>query len=121
MAPSLVVPSLDELEDGHLRFGRVWRECRAHGAATATVNARSASEDAVETIVGKAVEAYGRLDILVVASGMNRVAKIDEMAPHTFMEVMDANVTQSWLLARAATGQMKAQGGGGTIVLVSSA
>lgn len=39
---------------------------------------------------------------------------------------MDANVTQSWLLARAATVQMKAQGphpdgSGGKIVLVSSA
>ncbi len=96
-------------------------ECRERGAAAATVTARPDSEDAVETIVRKAVEAYGRLDILVVASGMNRVAKIEDMAPDTFVDVMDANVTQSWLLARAATVQMKAQGGGGKIVLVSSA
>ena len=52
---------------------------------------------------------------------MNRVAKIEEMTPGTFAEVMDANVTQSWLLARAATRRMKAQGDGGKIVLVSSA
>src|SRR5690606_18698686 len=58
---------------------------------------------------------------LVVASGMNKVAKIEEMAPDTFLSVMDANVTQSWLLARAATVQMKAQGEGGKIVFVSSA
>lgn len=96
-------------------------ECRAAGAPVAAVNARPDSETAVDAIVAKAVEAHGRLDILVVASGMNRVAKIDEMAPGTFAEVMDANVTQSWLLARAATRQMKAQGGGGKIVLVSSA
>ncbi len=96
-------------------------ECRERGAAAATVAARPDSEDAVATIVGKAVDAYGRLDILVVASGMNRVAKIEDMAPDTFVEVMDANVTQSWLLARAATARMKAQGGGGKIILVSSA
>ena len=96
-------------------------ECRELGVATVTVNARPDTESAVEAIVGKAVEAHGRLDILVVASGMNRVAKIEEMAPNTFLEIMDANVTQSWLLARAATVQMKAQGGGGKIVLVSSA
>ena len=96
-------------------------ECRELGASIATVNARPTSEDVVEALVGNAVEAHGRLDILVVASGMNRVAKIEDMAPDTFMEVMDANVTQSWLLARAATTQMKAQGGGGKIVLVSSA
>ena len=34
---------------------------------------------------------------------MNKVAKIDEMEPETFERVMDANVTQSWLMARAAT------------------
>jgi NAD(P)-dependent dehydrogenase (short-subunit alcohol dehydrogenase family) len=52
---------------------------------------------------------------------MNKVAKIDDMAPETFLAVMDANVTQSWLIARAATKQMKVQGRGGKIVLVSSA
>lgn len=96
-------------------------ECRELGAEVATVNARPDSEGAVDGIVEKAVETHGRLDILVVASGMNRVAKIEEMAPDTFTGVMDANVTQSWLLARAATRRMKAQGDGGKIVLVSSA
>jgi NAD(P)-dependent dehydrogenase (short-subunit alcohol dehydrogenase family) len=43
------------------------------------------------------------------------------MASETFQSVMDANVTQSWLLARAASKQMKAQGNGGKIVFVSSA
>jgi len=43
------------------------------------------------------------------------------MEPETFKDVMDANVTQTWLLARAASTQMKAQGSGGKIVLVSSA
>ena len=88
---------------------------------TAQINARPDSEAACEDMVAKTVEAFGRLDILVVASGMNKVAKIDEMAPETFEDVMDANVTQTWLMARAATKQMKAQGDGGKIVLVSSA
>jgi len=42
------------------------------------------------------------------------------MAPARFSDVMDANVTQSWLMARAATRQMQVQGGG-KIVLMSSA
>ena len=85
------------------------------------VNTRPESETACTALVAAAVAAFGSLDILVVASGMNKVAKIDDMAPETFLAVMDANVTQSWLLARAATVQMKAQGRGGKIVLVSSA
>lgn len=85
------------------------------------VNARPDSETACANMVADAVRAFGRLDILVVASGMNKVAKIEDMAPETFDDVMDANVTQSWLIARAATVQMKAQGHGGKIVFVSSA
>jgi len=85
------------------------------------INARPDSEAACSDMVAEAVKAFGRLDILVVASGMNKVAKIEDMALETFDGVMDANVTQSWLIARAATVQMKAQGDGGKIVFVSSA
>ncbi|WP_300019879.1 SDR family oxidoreductase [uncultured Roseobacter sp.] len=85
------------------------------------INARPDSEAACADMVTKTVQTFGQLDILVVASGINKVAKIDDMAPETFDDVMDANVTQSWLIARAATRQMKAQGTGGKIVFVSSA
>lgn len=85
------------------------------------INARPDSEAACTDMVAQAVKAFGQLDILVVASGMNKVAKIEDMAPETFEGVMDANVSQSWLIARAATIQMKAQGNGGKIVFVSSA
>ena len=96
-------------------------ECRDMGADVTTINTRPSDEETCNGLVAKAVEAYGALDILVVASGMNKVALINDMVPETFTAVMDANVTQSWLLARAAAGQMKAQGNGGKIVLVSSA
>ena len=88
---------------------------------THQINARPDSEAACDAMVAEAVKAFGRVDILVVASGMNKVAKIEEMEATTFEAVMDANVTQSWLIARAVTKQMKAQGEGGKIVLVSSA
>ncbi|TCK99280.1 NAD(P)-dependent dehydrogenase (short-subunit alcohol dehydrogenase family) [Shimia isoporae] len=96
-------------------------ECREMGADVVALNVRPSDEAACETLVQEAVRAFGQLDILVVASGMNKVALINDMAPETFTGVMDANVTQSWLLARSAAGQMKAQGNGGKIVLVSSA
>ncbi len=96
-------------------------ECRGMGAEVTAVNTRPSDEAACEGMVQEAVKAFGQLDILVVASGMNKVALINDMAPETFNAVMDANVNQSWLLARAAAGQMKAQGKGGKIVLVSSA
>lgn len=85
------------------------------------INARPDSEAACNDMIKEAVAAFGSIDILVVASGMNKVAKIDDMEPSTFDGVIDANLTQSWLIARAATRQMKAQGEGGKIVFVSSA
>ncbi|MEO9574675.1 MAG: SDR family oxidoreductase [Lentilitoribacter sp.] len=88
---------------------------------THQINARPDSENACAALVAETVATYGRIDILVVASGMNKVAKIGEMEPSTFENVMDANVTQSWLMARAASTQMQAQGDGGKIVLMSSA
>ncbi|MEO0666196.1 MAG: SDR family oxidoreductase [Pseudomonadota bacterium] len=102
-------------------LGEIAGECREAGADVEEINARPSDEAACEAMMAQAKERFGALDILVVASGMNKVAKIDEMAPSTFTDVMDANVTQSWLLARAATKVMKAQGTGGKIVLVSSA
>lgn len=101
-------------------------ECKSAGAQIVQINTRPNDEAACQTMVDEAVKAFGSLDILVVASGMNKVAKIDEMAPEDFLNIMDANVTQSWLIARAASSQMKAQvekgtSEGGKIVFVSSA
>ena len=95
--------------------------CRDIGAEVEPVNGRPANEADCEWIVEAAKLRFGRVDILVVASGKNDVAKIVDMAPERFLDVMDANVTQSWLMARAVGKQMLAQGEGGKIVLMSSA
>jgi len=99
----------------------VARDCRELGADVLTVNARPTSEKTCEELVAAAVERFGGVDILVVASGKNDVSKITDMAPERFLDVMDANVTQSWLIARAVGTQMLKQGRGGKIVLMSSA
>lgn len=109
----LVAGNQSALED-------ISKECREIGADVTAINARPTDETICGDLADKAVEAYGSLDILVVASGMNKVALINDMEPETFQAVMDANVNQSWLLARAAAKIMKAQGSG-KIVLVSSA
>lgn len=96
------------------------QECRDLGAQVVAVNARPTDEHICEGLVEEAVNTFGKLDILVVASGMNKVALINDMEPQTFASVMDANVNQTWLLSRAAAAQMKSQGYG-KIVLVSSA
>jgi NAD(P)-dependent dehydrogenase (short-subunit alcohol dehydrogenase family) len=95
--------------------------CREVGAEVETINRRADSEAACAEVVESAVERFGRVDILVVASGKNQVAKIVDMKPEQFLDIMDVNVTQSWLMARAAGKQMLAQGEGGKVILMSSA
>ena len=100
---------------------KVAAECEALGGKTEIVAKRPGSEADCDEIVAAAVAKFGRLDILVVASGLNKVSKIVDQKPADFLEVMDANVTQSWLVARAAVRQMLKQGQGGKIILTSSA
>jgi NAD(P)-dependent dehydrogenase (short-subunit alcohol dehydrogenase family) len=100
---------------------KVGGECKALGAKIATVAMRPGSESNCDKIVQTAVDAFGGLDILVVAGGLNKVSKIVDQKVEDFLEVMDANVNQSWLMARAAGKQMLAQGRGGKVILTSSA
>ena len=96
-------------------------ECEKLGAKVEIVARRPSSETHCDAIVDAAVKRFRRLDILVAASGQNKVSKIVDQKPEDFLDVMDANVTQSWLIARAAGRQMLKQGQGGKVILMSSA
>jgi NAD(P)-dependent dehydrogenase (short-subunit alcohol dehydrogenase family) len=96
-------------------------ELRDAGIACQDVARRPDTEAECAAIVSAAVSAYGGVDILVVASGMNDVAPIVEMPPDRFDAVMRANVDGAWLISRAAGKQMIAQGRGGKVVFTSSA
>ena len=100
---------------------KVAAECEALGGQVESVALRPSSAENCDKIVAAAVKRFGGVDILVTASGINKVAKIVDQPPETFEEVMDVNVTQSWLMARAAGKQMLAQGRGGKVVFMSSA
>ena len=100
---------------------KVASECEKLGAKVEIFARRPSSEANCDAIVEAAVRKFGRVDILVVASGQNKVAKIVDQKAEDFLDVMDANVTQSWLIARAAGRQMLKQGQGGKIILMSSA
>jgi NAD(P)-dependent dehydrogenase (short-subunit alcohol dehydrogenase family) len=104
---------------------KIAAECVKLGGKAEVVARRPSSEANCDAIVQTAVDKFGGVDILVVASGQNKVAKIIDQKPEDFLDVMDANVTQSWLMARSAARQMMKQGKegkpGGKIILTSSA
>src|SRR6187431_1451982 len=100
---------------------KVAAECGNLGGKTEVVAKRPSSEANCDALVKAATDKFGGVDILVVASGQNKVSKIVDQKPEDFLDVMDANVTQPWLMARAAARQMLKQGRGGKIILMSSA
>jgi NAD(P)-dependent dehydrogenase (short-subunit alcohol dehydrogenase family) len=103
------------------RLSELASELKAAGIATVGVALRPDNEADCDAIVSAAVEAYGGIDILVVASGMNDISPIVDMEPQRFQKVMLANVDGAWLIARAVGKQMMAQGNGGKVVFTSSA
>jgi NAD(P)-dependent dehydrogenase (short-subunit alcohol dehydrogenase family) len=96
-------------------------ELKGAGIEAVGVARRPDTEADCDAIVAAAVEAYGGVDILVVASGMNDISPIVDMEPERFQKVMLANVDGAWLIARAVGKQMIAQGKGGKVVFTSSA
>ena len=77
----------------------VAEDCRKRGADTEEIVARPSDEATCEHIVASAVARFGRIDILVVASGKNDVSKITEMAPARFLDVMRLTVNSIMWLA----------------------
>lgn len=102
------------------------------GADVQVMDLRPDTEDRADRMVDAAVREYGRLDIVIVASGTNRVASIDTAEIQDWDAVIEANATGPWLICRAAGRQMIAQRAaepaaepdthstGGKILLVSS-
>ncbi len=85
-----------------------------------TVARRPETPGDAAALVQAAVDRHGRLDGVLVASGMNHVAPITAMTVEDFERVQDANVRGSWLVCQAAGRQLIEQGTGGSVVLVSS-
>lgn len=102
------------------------------GAAAVTAEVRAAGGEAVpfirrpdtladtEAIIGAAVAAFGRADSVLVASGYNKPAPIEDMPPADWQAIMDANVRAPWLMAKAFGRHVAARGGRGKMVLISS-
>lgn len=99
-------------------LAKLARELDGSGGIELVERRPETAEDA--RTITEAAQAFGRIDGLLVASGMNHVAPIVDMALADFERVMDANVRGSWLMCQAVGRVLLAQGDGGSVVLVSS-
>ncbi len=74
-----------------------------------------------EALVRKAVDDYGRLDILVNSVGVRRDSMIAEMAPEDWDAVLRNNLKGFFTVTRYACSQMRHQGSGRIVNMVSDA
>jgi NAD(P)-dependent dehydrogenase (short-subunit alcohol dehydrogenase family) len=95
-------------------------EARSVGADVATLVRRPEAVDDATAMVDAAVEAFGTVDLLVVASGFNKPAPIVDMAYEDWQAVMDANVRGPWLMAKAFGSRLIAERRRGKVLFVSS-
>ncbi|WP_421829136.1 SDR family NAD(P)-dependent oxidoreductase [Larkinella sp.] len=78
------------------------------------------SQEQTEAMAQAAIDAFGRIDILINSAGINIRGPIDEVTLEDFNKVMTANVTGTWLCCRAVTPYMKKAGRGSIINLAST-
>lgn len=76
-------------------------------------------ESQTEAMAKAAIDAFGRIDILINSAGINIRGAIDELSSDDFNKVMDINVNGTWLCCKAVTPYMKQQKKG-KIINISS-
>ena len=77
------------------------------------------SED-LQLPVQRAIDAYGRIDVVVNNAGMESSAPAVEEDEQRFRDVLSVNLVAPFVLARTAARDMLARGEGGSIINISS-
>jgi NAD(P)-dependent dehydrogenase (short-subunit alcohol dehydrogenase family) len=90
------------------------------GGRVASIVRRPDTLADAEAILKAALDAYGRVDQLVVASGTNKAGFIESQSYDDWQRVMDANVRGPWLMAKAVGSYWIKEGIKGKVVLMSS-
>jgi len=95
-------------------------DIEAAGGRGIAIQADVSQENDVQSLVDRAVQALGRLDLLVNCAGILPKTPLVDMPEEEWRRVMDVNMTSMFFTCRAAARQMIAQGGGGKMVNFAS-
>lgn len=101
------------------RLDEVATLCRQRGAEAVTVSADLSGQDGCRDALARTLEAFGRLDVLLLDAGQDMWARLDEVTdPSIYERLMRVNYLGPAWLAHGALPHLKASAG--RIVVVSS-
>jgi NAD(P)-dependent dehydrogenase (short-subunit alcohol dehydrogenase family) len=86
------------------------------GFITSPVDVRH--PDQVDALVSRALDAFGRIDILVNNAAGNFICRAEDLSPNGWNAVVGIVLNGSFLCSRAVGRHMIARGGGGSIVSI---
>jgi NAD(P)-dependent dehydrogenase (short-subunit alcohol dehydrogenase family) len=96
------------------------REIQSAGGTAVAEGSAIGSTQAADAIVAKAVEEFGRLDIMVTNAGVLRDRSLLKMEDADFDVVVETHLRGTFTCGRAAAKQFKEQGGNGRLILIGS-
>ncbi len=105
-------------EAGDLVFGADVLEAESKPDYT-LVYCDVAEEGAVEALVGRVLDAHGRIDVLVNVAGVVLVKPLEETDWKDYRRMVDVNLGGTFLLCKHCIPAMKRQGGGAIVNMAS--
>jgi glucose 1-dehydrogenase len=90
------------------------------GGRAISIHADVSSPDDVKNLIQRAVEEFGRLDVMVNNAGMEEKMPFLDTPLDVWNKTIAVNLTGAWLGCQEAARQMVRQGGAGHIINVSS-
>lgn len=110
----LVSRNLDEAEAAAKELSNTY------GVKCLAFSADVSDQTQTEAMAKAAMDAFGKIDVLINSAGINIRGPIDELTLDDFSKVMDTNVTGTWLCNRAVTPYMKNAKKGSIINMAST-
>jgi NAD(P)-dependent dehydrogenase (short-subunit alcohol dehydrogenase family) len=98
------------------RVEEVVSTIREHDGKAVGVTETVATPEGAQRIVDTAIDAFGRIDILVNSAGLKRASTILDMSLDDWHELIDVQLNGIFYCSQAAARAMVAQGDGGRII-----
>lgn len=93
---------------------------KAEGGDVVAYHGDAGTVEVVRGLIDHACETFGDLDLVIANAGLTIFGDVFACQPEDFRRVLDVNLLGTFFLVQSASRQMKKQGRGGKILLMSS-